>query len=327
MGKNSERLYDLIKVDLETVKIIFNEYDASINVVDIQKILTGMSTSNYVVFVDDGKKKFLLKIYPENNDHSDIEIAAYSYANKLIHVPKVCNFDKSRTLFNRTYVILEYIDGLTLGEYLLRNNGFPNEVAHTIGSQLALLHNRRYESMALLNDKLIVAKTLIPFESQYEFYFNGLTGNHISCIIKDRLRSFIVEYRELINKLSEEYVLSHGDFIFSNILVDNTGTPWFIDFEYCFVASRYYDIGKFFRTREKYESYVDDDVYKSFMEGYNSKTNRNLPNDWIVLSKLADIVSMLALINRETIPEGWAGSIEEEINKNLDLLQGYSKSI
>lgn len=111
----------------------------------------------------------------------------------------------------------------------------------------------------------------------------------------------------------------HGDFNPSNILIDENDTPWLIDFEYCFSAPAYYDIGKLFRTRENYSQYMNEKVRNHFVNGYKAKSQRTLPEDWYRLSKIADIVGLLALINRENIPLGWIEEIEEEIRMTMSL--------
>lgn len=138
-------------------------------------------------------------------------------------------------------------------------------------------------------------------------------------IVKRDLEYFIDANRYLIEQISEKNVFCHGDFIPSNILIDLYDTPWLIDFEYCFSVPCYYDIGKLFRTRENYSEYIDDKIKREFTKGYNTMSYRTLPKNWYKLSKIADIVVMLALINREDIPSDWIDGIEEEIIMTMKL--------
>lgn len=160
-------------------------------------------------------------------------------------------------------------------------------------------------------------KQITPFENQYEFFLNGIPGKHLNEIVKRDLEHFIKDNHYLIERISERNVFCHGDFIPSNILIDVYDTPWFIDFEYCFSVPCYYDIGKLFRTRENYSEYIDDKTKRDFVEGYNAMSQRTLPEDWYKLSKIADIVVMLALINKENIPRDWIAGIEEEIIESI----------
>ncbi|MBZ9689686.1 hypothetical protein G9F72_025750 [Clostridium estertheticum] len=69
----------------------------------------------------------------------------------------------------------------------------------------------------------------------------------------------------------------------------------------------------------KNTQYIDDKIKRDFAEGYNAKSQRTLPKNWYKLSKIADIVVMLALINRENIPRDWIEGIEEEIIVTMNI--------
>ncbi len=125
--QNNNRLFDFELKEDEIIKSIFSKYD-SLTINDIVPITTGMSTSNYKVKTN--KKSFLLKIYPKNNDHSQIEIAAYRYTAKVTRVPKIYRYDNSKTIVDNSYAIFQYIDGLTLREYILKHRCFPCEIAY-----------------------------------------------------------------------------------------------------------------------------------------------------------------------------------------------------
>ncbi|MGH4121555.1 MAG: aminoglycoside phosphotransferase family protein [Clostridium sp.] len=317
MSQNNDRLFDFKSVDAEDIHSIFSKYNNRLLIQNISPITAGMSTSNYMI--EASNKRYLLKVYPKNNDHSDIEIAAYKHAHYIIKVPEILHFDKSKTIIDNTYAIFQYIDGLTLREYVSKNKGFSNNVAYKIGSMLALLHEKEYACTALLNVDLCINKQITPFENQYKFFLDGMPGKHLNEIVKQDLQHFIDANRHLIERISEKNVFCHGDFIPSNILIDVYDTPWLIDFEYCFSVPRYYDIGKIFRTRENYSEHIDDKIKSNFAEGYNAMSHRTLPEDWYKLSKIADIVVMLALINRENIPHDWIEGIEEEIIVTMNL--------
>ncbi|MBU5311356.1 aminoglycoside phosphotransferase family protein [Tissierella carlieri] len=317
MSQNNYRLFDFESVDTESIHAIFSKYNNRLLIQNIVPIIAGMSTSNYII--EARNKKYLLKVYPKDNDHSDIEIAAYKYAHNIIKVPEVLHFDNSKAIIDNTYAIFQYIDGFTLREYVSKNKGFSNDVAYKVGSMLALLHGKEYTCTALLNVDLCIKNQIIQFQNQYEFFLDGMPGRHLNEKVKRDLGHFIDANRHLIERISEKNVFCHGDFIPSNILIDVYESPWFIDFEYCFSVPCYYDIGKLFRSRENYSQYIDDKIKSNFAKGYNAMSQRTLPDDWYKLSKIADIAVMLALINKENIPRDWIEGIEEEIIETMNL--------
>ncbi len=319
MSQNDSRLFDFQSISTEDIREIFLKYNKETLIQHINPVISGMSTSNYIVEARD--KKYLLKIYPENNDHSNIEIGAYKNAHKIIKVPEVLHFDDSKIIIDNTYAIFQYIDGFTLREYVEKNKGISGEIAYKIGNMLALLHKKEYTDTALLDGDLCIKRKIIQFQHQYEYFLNGIPGTYLKEIVKNDLKDFINTNNQLIQRICKTNVLCHGDFIPSNILIDLNDTPWFIDFEYSFSAPPYYDIGKLFRNRDNYSQYIDDNMKNNFARGYNAMSLRKLPEDWYKLSKIADIAVMLALVNRENVPPQWIEEIEEEIVETMNLVK------
>lgn len=317
---NDERLFEFQILANNTLKELVKAYNEKAIIKSITPLTKGMSTSNYVVQLEGNTKRYVLRIYPLNNDHSQLEISAYNYAKTMIRVPEIYFFDNSKRIIPYPYIIMEFIEGLTLGEFISENNGFPDSVVHSISSSLALLHQTEYTHMALLDENLRIKENFEPITSQYHTLFNGLAGTHINPSTKEKFLHFISSNVELVKQVASNHVFSHGDFIFSNIMVTPSLQTCFIDYEYCFSAPIFYDIGKFFRTRTNVERYIGVDTISAFFEGYNSKAKKPLPKEWYIYSRLADVATMLHLINKPIVPEGWGLAIGTEIEKTLDLL-------
>ncbi len=211
----------------------------------------------------------MLKIYPEGGGNSALEVSSYLYAKQYINVPHIYFFDESKKVYNRPYLIMNYIDGISLKKYVMKYEKFPDKLAYQIGGNLALLHNREYRNMALLDHHLNIQKNLLPVSKLHENYLNGIAGTHIKNEIKNEVLDFISNNRAMLKKLESKFVYSHGDFNSSNILIDNNETVWFIDFEYCLSAPIYYDLGKFFRDSIDLNKYRAINTYDHFISGYN----------------------------------------------------------
>lgn len=322
MGNQNFRLFDVIGIDINTAQKMFSEYDKKVEVASLTLITEGSSTSNYIVDIKNSDKKYLLKIYPENGGNSAVEVASYFYAKQYINVPEIYFFDESKKVYNSPYMIMNYINGISLKEYVVRNKKFPEEFAYDIGSKLALIHSREYKNMALLNKDLEINKILLPITELHEYYLNGIAGTHINSKIKYELLEFIKENTELLNKLGESFVYSHGDFSSSNILIDTKDSSiWVIDFEYSLAAPPYYDIGKFFRDNEKLNKYREKNIYDNFINGYNAHGKRKVTDDWIKLARLMDITGILGLINKENPHKQWVLDIEDEIAHSMRVLK------
>ena len=315
VDKNA-RLFEVNTISGETAESLLSSFAPSVKIAEFCRIAAGGSTSNYKIVTNSGSA-YLLRIYPDNNDHSQMEMAVYSYAKKLINVPEIYYFDESKTTLPNTYVFMQFIEGITFREYTVSNMTVEKTLIARIGKSLSLLHNRRYDKTAFLKTDLSVLQPLGSMYEIYERYLEGISGRHLCVVIKQRIYTLINEREDLLFLLDGESVLSHGDFNHSNIIIDKNCDPWFVDFEYCFSAPRYCDIGKFFRTKDDFDvtSLRDD-----FIGGYASVCNTRLSDSWWVLSKLAEIQTLLALMNREILPEGWVGEIEKEIDRNMAIV-------
>lgn len=59
---------------------------------------------------------------------------------------------------------------------------------------------------------------------------------------------------------------------------------------------------------------------KAFADGYNQFADEPLPKDWYILAKLLDVESMLMMLNRDSVPDGWGEDVSDEIDATLDLV-------
>lgn len=317
---SDERLFDFQTVGRETVQLLFSAFSPKAAVTGFTPIHGGMSTSNYAVKIAGTEKRYVLRIYPANNDHSLLEAAAYAYAEKAICVPEICFFDGSKQLLPNSYLIMELIEGLPLGDFIAAKEQLPDDLVRGIGASLALLHRTQYPYMALLDDALYPVKRLESLEAQCLSLLNGIAGAHLRPPTKEKALAFLQCNPGFFREIDCEYVFSHGDFNFSNILITPAMQTYFIDFEYCFSAPRFYDAGKFFRAKSPHiQRYITSSAAAAFCEGYNLNAAKPLPREWYALSKLADLPAMLYLINKPDIPEGWGDDIDDEIVRTLAL--------
>jgi thiamine kinase-like enzyme len=320
---SNQRLHDYLNLDHQTAQRLCAELDPQAEVISLRLIPEGMSTSNYIIELKNSPKKWLLKIYPEGGGNSAIEVASYRWAKQYVNVPEIYRFDDRQTVYHRPYLIMEYIEGTTLTQYIIRQQKFPQKIAFDIGSKLAQLHQREYETMALLNGKLEIETVLLPVSTLHEFYLNGKAGAYLSEKLNNEILEFNAKNQAMLRKLTQRYVYSHGDFSPNNMLINPLEKLWLIDFEYSLTAPIYYDMGKFFRDREQLNPFMNQSVCESFIQGYNSSAKAPAPEDWLKLARWMDITALLQLIDRERekIPQGWIEAIEAEIVRTMRILR------
>ena len=300
-----ERINEFIQLKLSDIKNMFEPFDRDMMILGFSPMRNGMGNSGYEVTTTNGK--FLLKLY-SNNTHG-IETAMYNYMEKIINVPKVYYYHKN----GHAYTITEYIEGETLSEYIRREKKYPKESAFTIGNMCGFVHSKKYSSDAMLDTALNVLSTLPLTREKILFLLNSKPGSHLQKETIAKLQSYIEKHSEELDEIESESVLLHGDMNYGNIMLSG-GKVYFIDFEFAFSGSRYHDIGHFFRRKDAdLQIYIDTDIYTAFADGYNSVSEKSLPENWLRLARLCDISAMLCLLNHNNIPEQWVTDIEYDI--------------
>jgi len=318
MGEE-KRIFSRTQADMKTARALFSPLGLDMD--GIEPIRAGMSTSNYRVTAQG--RQYLLKIYPLENDRSLLVAAMYRHAAACgIRVPELLYRDDGGAVIPNSYSVLEYIPSRNLTEYLRQTGSAPPELFHQAGRLLARLHGTAYPDTGWLGEDLTLSRCAAPVGRQLLALLDGSPGKRLGEEGCDAVREMIAHHPGVLSALEAENVLSHGDYNFSNLLVDDEDNLWVIDFEYAFSCSPYYDIGKFFRLRSPdVQAMLTPQTASSFWEGYACGRAKALPQERLALAKCADILGMLQLMRWETMPEAWIGEIREEIAWNLGTVR------
>jgi Ser/Thr protein kinase RdoA (MazF antagonist) len=96
--------------------------------------------------------------------------------------------------------------------------------------------------------------------------------------------------------LDEHNTLVHGDYKRSNLLIRRAAATWqvaaVLDWEFAFAGPALVDVGIFLRAG----SALPDGFRDAFAAGYRDAGGK-LPTDWLALSRLLDVVSMLTFLD------------------------------
>lgn len=303
------RLSDFIFIDKQQAASLFFPFDKNLTVLDCSLIDNSMSNTGYVVITDSGK--YFLKLYSNTTDK--IETAVYTFLQGKINVPKLYYYDESQQNFPYPYAIIQYLDGSNLKSYIHTQKIYSSQIVYEIGKMCAILHHKKYPHDAWLDQNLREENIICNTDKHILQLLDAKAGVYLQSEIKHRLTHYIRENSSLFERINSESVLCHGDINYMNILIAYDKV-WFIDFEFAHAASKYHDIGKFFRTKgTMIQSLINFKIYEAFAAGYNSAALSKLPSDWLRLAHLCDIDSMLSLINRDNTPKEWVADVEHDI--------------
>lgn len=303
------RISNFIMLNKNEISLLFLPFDKNITVLDFSLIDNSMSNTGYVVTTTSGK--YFLKLYSNTTDK--VEMAAYTFLQGKINVPKLYYYDDSKQKIPYSYAIIQYLDGINLKNYIHMQKSYSSQIVYEIGKMLAILHRKKYKHDAWLDQNLIEENIIAKTDEHILQLLDDKAGGYLQSEIKNRLSYYVESNPLLFEKINSESVLCHGDINYMNILIAYDRV-WFIDLEFAHAGSIYHDIGKFFRTKgTMIQSLIDSKIYEAFADGYNSAASSKLPSDWLKLAHLCDIDSMLILINRDNTPKEWVTDVEYDI--------------
>lgn len=289
----NERINNIINIDKDLANRLLKKYKSQYCIDTIDIFTGGKSTSNYKLNIKGLDINLVLKIYPKNNKVCEKDFTIYNKKKNTVPMPQIFYINTDHKSIPNDYCIMEYLDGVTLDEYVENGNKISNELAKNLGSTLALLHKSEYEKEGLLDSDLNLLDGLPPILKWYEYFLNGKAGERLESTTVEQIKKFIINNKDLLLEMTDKYVLSHGDFRPENIMIKDDKIIGLIDWEFSLSAPRYFDIGQFLRV----ERYVPEEVHECFIEGYNAKANYPVGEQWAKLSKLMDLANLLSLLD------------------------------
>jgi aminoglycoside phosphotransferase (APT) family kinase protein len=132
-----------------------------------------------------------------------------------------------------------------------------------------------------------------------------------------RLSRIVWSFAGELTVIDDAHNLVHSDFGPGNTLVRYSGAKWevsaVLDWEFAFSGSPLVDIGHFLRFEDERWPLVEPGFSRGFLEGGGM-----LPENWRMLSRIADIVS---------IGTGIGGDLREDsIRRKLDVIGSFAEN-
>jgi len=166
----------------------------------------------------------------------------------------------------RYAVMLKYIEGVTLNDRSFNNfDHFSLDKFSRYGAAIAQLH--------MVSDQMTTTSTRPPLDLEFLL---ETPLRLITKVLSDRpkdldyLHTAAATLRQEIQLLPQEpplYGLCHGDIDCSNVLINDNGDLTLIDFDYCGMGWRVYDIACFYVDAEYLK--LPDAVKPAFLAGYS----------------------------------------------------------
>ncbi len=226
----------------------------------------------------------------------------------------------------RHIVALEFIDGETFEDRLLRSASLELEIFEQIGKQLAAIHNIRFEECGCIGPKVHIGRQYDNFSESIRHYIETtlrdleLCTDKLDLVTNKRLRRLIDDKWNLASRTEPTCQLVHTDFNPKNIMVSKDSNPKIaaiIDWEFCLSGNGLIDLGNFFRFSYDYP----EGARQSFTKGYRME-NLNLPDEWEDASRLLDLGNMCSFLERKENYQKSFGTARAVIQATLEYY-GY----
>ncbi len=310
-----ERICEIVSIDITTAGRLFKCFDSQKTVEDIEIFTGGKRTTNYKLRLKESGQKFVLRIYPENDRSWHKEFTLQNTLKNYLPVPEMYYLNEDRLIIDKPFSIVQFLDGITLDKYLAGNNCISESLAQKIGELLAIIHQKEFEGLLEENSQHTDGLPLIL--SWYDYLLNNRAVERLGTRVINKLKKFIQENNELLGRMAQNFVFSHGDFRPANIMVKDGRLIGIIDWEGALSAPDYYDIGQFTR----YKEHMSDKAKNRFISGYNQNTRRPVGGDWEKLSKLMDLVNLLVFLDNEEEKPKLFADMKILLEKTLVILE------
>lgn len=309
MENKWERFAELNKVSTGEVADIMKGIDNDIRITDCKLVTKGLRNTNYVI--NTSIEKFFLRICTDEKMSKNEEIAFRILKEKIIMPKLILAFSHIVKNEKKRIMIYEYIESVTLDEYLEKNGKFSEKILRNIAFILSELHNIRDLNLKELS---ILPNLKECFKMLME---NPVVIKRMGIDLMSKVNLIIEKYKEEINKKTDDFLI-HCDFKSSNLLITQDEKIYITDWEYLGYGNRYFDIGLFFR----YKNFFTKKDTEIFYKRYNENAEIQLDENWIEIGTLCNIVSLMEMLSREEEAPKKNNDIKGLIEKEIDFLVG-----
>lgn len=281
MDSGWERTIGFVHVSLQEARKLFRQYDPPLTVYEIVPILRGCRNTNYRVDTSHGP--FLLRFSAEERA-AEREATVCEAFSPLLHVPKLLYWGVNGN--GGPFCIYEYISGVPLS-VVLEKETCPPEVAAQAGRSAAMIHGSSPKGQySTLSD-------FPPFEEWYDLFLDHpRLRSRIDDETAARAKALVRGMSEAMAAISSHTGFIHADFRPANMLLDENGILWILDWEFAGYGHTLADIGQFFRYRRCFS----EKAIEAFSREYEGTSGVDLPPRWVDLAKLRDLVNPLQML-------------------------------
>lgn len=278
-----ERSFPFYHIQRVEAEEIFSKFDKGIEIVDYTLINIGCRNSNYRVATNKGP--FLLRILPQNETGYFAEKKAQGILFGYINIPELI-YASTENITKRTCLIYRYIEGTSMQETIKKSGKLDDMIIKKVAESAAHIHNNPFKE-----DE--ESEKYPPFHTWFDLFLHQENvTDRLEVDLKKRVERLVDDKEGDLDTIEKYMSFIHSDFRPANMMLDQAGEVWIVDWEFSGGGHSLADIGQFFRYSHSFKR----EQILQFGKTYNHYSKRNLPSDWYELSKLRDLVNPLQML-------------------------------
>jgi len=178
----------------------------------------------------------------EDNRYFEIEAEVLKAINGDLRSPKVIGYDITKSLIEDDYIVFEKLEALPLAEeWLKKDEATQKLIIKNMSEEVKKLHQTSGKDIKVLKG----AETFIPFikrDTLRRFELAKEKGQ-INDDLYNGLKEFYDQNHEVLDD-SSDFVLTHGDLHFGNLMIDDENNIYIIDYEWATIAPKMFELSK-----------------------------------------------------------------------------------
>jgi len=299
-----EKTHTRVHLSDSKIKQMLATYYSENNIKNFHIIEGGCANINVLVTLRNSDSPIILRVYCREGESAYKEQKISKILKGKLPTPE---FYYIAEAFGYVFAIIEYLPGISLRDFLLRDNYRDvGQVMFKVGKALGVIYSIKFPHSGFFNKNLKVMENATA-DGLIDLCLDCLQDTKVQSVISaeniDQIQTLFKVYKDFL-PAGIERNLVHGDFDPANILViDRDGeieVSGILDWEFSFSGSTLYDIANMLR----YSHHMPRKYQDSFLEGLRS-AGYLLPISWQITIKLLNIVSLLDCLKRsdlENIP-------------------------
>ena len=282
-------------------------------VLGVELLSGGLMNRNCRLHLDDAGEPIVLRLYDRDPETCTREVAILNLVRRDVPVPSVLYAEPKGDDHNPPFVVLQFVDGISLRDLMAAGGAAVAEAAYDAGRVLSRLQAYGFPQSGLLTGSLTVDSSFIagPIATVSLIQLFARSESFSRRVSTDLLRRVYQAAQEWDDNPAvpeAPVALVHGDFNSRNIIVRRLEGKWSVaavlDWEFAFAGRCYCDVGNFLR----YERAASPRFEPFFSRGCQDG-GIDLSGDWRAAARMADLPALCELLARPALPDSVAAEI------------------